>query len=874
VFKNLSIKKRVIIALAFVFVASTAITAYVSYVRQSSQLQESLKDLALTQGKLFESIIAGDADGLSRAHFGIDRLEALRGPFAAGQREELLKVAKPLFEELKSRNNITHLYFIKPDGTVLLRAHKPEQFGDKVTRATFKKASATQSLSSGIEMGKIFFSLRSVVPVSYDGKPAGYLELGQEIDHVVTQMKRTTGNEASIFLSDKFLKETAATVAGGKVGSFTIHDSTNKNVALKLAALCLPEMQKGAEQQRVTLVSLDGAKYAVGIGPLRDAAGRHAGVIFSHRDVTPLFSAMWKGALTNTLLFAGVFVAAVLLLVFSLRRSLALFDELKGHVIKVTTSWDLTGQIEVRTQDEIGELAQAFNVMVVSLREMVGRLHGSSGELASAAQEISNSTALLASSSRNQDEAAGKASATVVQMTVSIDTVAGTADSLAGHVGAVSGSIEQLGASSEQVAKSAEEMAVSVSVTSANISEMAHSIEQVAQNADELASSVSETSATIEQMAVSVDQVASNSQQLQRVMKESSATIEELAASIKAVANRVQEVDEVAKAAAKEGSAGLEAGQQAVAAMNRVTEVIGKTSSSIVNLGRRSDEIGNIVKVIDDIANQTNLLALNAAIEAARAGEAGRGFAVVADEVRKLAERSSAATKEIAQVIGQVQQETAESVSYGEVALQEAQNSMLLTNLSAGALENIVSSIERTSTLMSDMALSTRDQATASQQVIEAVEKMHEACDVVANAAREQATGGRQIRIAVERMNHLTAQVSGATKQQAQGSRHITLAVQKMNQVTGQVTTATLEQSASARQIVTAVADMNAMTRSVALATAEQRKGGETVVVDMDNISAITRDNLSSVEQLSGAAQTLSRQAEEMAALVAVFKVA
>jgi methyl-accepting chemotaxis protein len=339
------------------------------------------------------------------------------------------------------------------------------------------------------------------------------------------------------------------------------------------------------------------------------------------------------------------------------------------------------------------------------------------------------------------------------------------------------------------------------------------------------------------------------------------------------VAKNVANADDVARAAAKEGAAGQQAVQEALAAMGRVADVTDKTAASIVNLGKRSEEIGAIVNVINEIADQTNLLALNAAIEAARAGDAGRGFAVVADEVRKLAERSVGATKEIGQVIRQVQADTEDSVRYGELATQEARSSMELSSVAGNALVNIVKNIEQTSTLMSQVASMTEEQSSASGQVIKAVEKMGQATAIVANASREQALGGRQIRIAVERMNSITHEVTGATREQAQGSRQIRIAVENMNNVTQQVSIATREQALSARQIVESVNKMNTMTQSVANATSEQKKGGEMVVSAVENISDLTRQNLSAVEQLGKSAESLTHQADELAKLVTQFRV-
>jgi methyl-accepting chemotaxis protein len=534
---------------------------------------------------------------------------------------------------------------------------------------------------------------------------------------------------------------------------------------------------------------------------------------------------------------------------------------------------DLTGRLEVKNDDEVGDLARALNAMAAGLKDLVARILESSGEVASAAGEISANTAQLTKAAQGQASAAEETSATMVQMAASIDTVASSAGSLAANAEQVSSSVEELGSSSEQVAKSAEVMASSVSETSATIEQMAVSIENVARNADELVTSVTETSATIEEMTVAIDQVAVNSQELQKVVGETSSAIEQMAASVREVARKVEEADAVAKGASGEGAAGLEASREAVAAMARVAEVIDRTSASIVNLGKRSEEIGNIVNVINEIADQTNLLALNAAIEAARAGDAGRGFAVVADEVRKLAERSVGATKEIAQVIRQVQEDTGESVRYGEIASKEAKSSMELSAAAGGSIEKIVGSIERTSALMSDVAQMTAEQSGASRQVIHAVERMSQAADVVANAAREQAAGGRQIRVAVERMTHITQEVTGATKEQALGSRQIRVAVENMNQVTGQVTVATKEQSVSARQIAAAVTGMSSMTQSVALAASEQKRGGEMVVVAIDNISDGTRENLSAVEQLLRAAQGLSEQASGLSSVAGAFRV-
>jgi len=570
---------------------------------------------------------------------------------------------------------------------------------------------------------------------------------------------------------------------------------------------------------------------------------------------------------------AGMILAVTLAIIYLFNMYIKKPIKIINDAINELTSGNLVVTIPPLRKDEIGSIAEGISFLADNLRDIIGKIKISSEQTTATASEMYKSSAQLTKAAHSQASAAEETSSTMVQMAASIQTVAGNADSLASNADEVSSAILELGASSEQVARSAETMASSVTETSATIEQMTVSIEKVAKNTEDLASSVTETSSTVEQMTVSIDQVAGNSQELQQVASETAAIIEGLASSIKQVARNVTDADTVAKTASQEGYAGQKAVQEALTAMKRVAEVSEKTAASIVNLGKRSEEIGGIVKVINEIADQTNLLALNAAIEAARAGDAGRGFAVVAEEVRKLAERSMVATKEIGQVINQVQADTSASVKFGELAAKEAQSSMDLSVIAGNALANIVRSIEQTSTLMSEVAAMTGEQANASTQVISAVEKMNRTTSQVASAAREQALGGKQIRIAIERMNGITQEVTGSTREQAQGSKQIRVAIDNMNQLTQQVTIATREQAQSAKQIIGSVTAMNSMTQQVANATTEQKAGGAMVVRAVENISDLTRENLTSVEQLSKSAENLSGQAVELAAMVEKFRV-
>ena len=163
---------------------------------------------------------------------------------------------------------------------------------------------------------------------------------------------------------------------------------------------------------------------------------------------------------------------------------------------------------------------------------------------------------------------------------------------------------------------------------------------------------------------------------------------------------------------------------QTVSEMQQISEVVGQAAHIIMTLGQSSDQIGEIVRVIEDIADQTNLLALNAAIEAARAGEQGRGFAVVADEVRKLAERTTKATKEIGDMIRQIQQDTKSAVSSMDQGTNQVGQGVELANKTGEALVQIHTMINSTAEMIQQIANAAEEQSTVTRQIASDLESV------------------------------------------------------------------------------------------------------------------------------------------------------
>ena len=273
----------------------------------------------------------------------------------------------------------------------------------------------------------------------------------------------------------------------------------------------------------------------------------------------------------------------------------------------------------------------------------------------------------------------------------------------------------------------------------------------------ELTASAQEVASASTQIAASSEEISAGLSQQQAQVSQISSAAEEMSASATDIARKATEANTEAGAAGAAAEEGAKTVQSTVTGMGRIADTVNQTGASVQELGKRGDQIGQIIEVITDIADQTNLLALNAAIEAARAGEHGRGFAVVADEVRKLAERTVKATEEVSSSIQAIQGETGQAIGRMNACTQEVEGGVKFANEAGQSLRAIVNKSQAVVGGIRSIAAAAEQQAAATEQVTRSVESIVSVGQQAAAGATESAAAASQLSAKAESLRELVS---------------------------------------------------------------------------------------------------------------------
>ncbi|HVO31122.1 MAG TPA: methyl-accepting chemotaxis protein [bacterium] len=473
--------------------------------------------------------------------------------------------------------------------------------------------------------------------------------------------------------------------------------------------------------------------------------------------------------------------------------------------VQQVASGDLTRSVAPPGGGEVAQLAGALTRMSASLKQILNNIKSVSSEVAAASEDIA----------------------------VSSSTMAGKIKDQASAVESIAGAIATSTRAMSDIAERTDALGLAAEKSSSSIVEMMASIRSVAENAEQLRVKGDDSGESLTRILRTIEDVSKGAEQLFQLAERSSQAVKEIDGGVAQISESLKASRALAEVVAEEARAGGDAVRSLILAVEEIQEQVDSVAGVIANLDRKSWEISNVLEVITDIADQTSLLALNAAIIAAQAGERGKGFAVIADEIKGLADRTGAATKEIGRVIREVKKDVAGAGQGMEQTQKKAAEGVALSQQADKALAQIISS------------------AAASKDRIA----------VIAGASEQTSGRTREIVAAAVGVARVAGELRSAVGAQGKAGQAAAERAAVMRGIALEVARAMEEQATASRTIVEAVQSSLAMVQGITVATGAQKKEALAIETSLAQVRTSAIANQESVADLERVVQTLIQEA-------------
>ncbi len=730
-------------------------------------------------------------DAYAIAHSG--NMDDENSPHSQAAREQLRAALGPMLDSYKEfAGEAMQLHYHLPNGRSLVRLWR-----DKQTRVNKEWVDISDDLSGfrptvmdvnrngravqGIEVGSGGFVVRGVVPVrTAQGKHLGSVEMLHNFDAILAAATEEGMNEMVLYMNADLLPVATAMQDTAKfphVGNF-VRATTPRDAEIE--QMVTADLLTRGQNERTFAFH---GSLALATSPITDYRGAQIGVLVCAVRMNALTALAARADTTLVLMLAGMALVPMLILLVGLRilvtRPLTAIRTKIQDIAEDRA--DLSEKIVCRQKDEIGDLANWFNTLTAKLAAMFDKMEGYVNVLNTVPDPIfvvdENYRMMMANKATLDFLGMKESDLASCRCHERFDT------SVCNTPGCPIDLVKKLGRQAEAEIIELKRNGQSVFIKpSANllkdskgnkvgyvevarvVTELVHSEREVNDKLERIAKvnaatreAAAQLTGTTGGLTRQFGDVQNALQRQQNRLHETVAAMEQMNAAVQQVARSASDAAEQSQSARQQALEGAGIVEKSVSAILQVSEQASAMKVSMHQLGKQAEEIGAVLGVISDIADQTNLLALNAAIEAARAGEAGRGFAVVADEVRKLAEKTMQATSEVEKAIASIQRGAQDSIRMVDDTGGLVENASGLAERSGEALKSIVALVTASSDQVQSIATAAEEQSATSEHINRTLDEVADMAADVGHRMEDSSVSVKELSTLATRLDTLAA---------------------------------------------------------------------------------------------------------------------